>query len=200
MFGKIFRFANNILLNILQKIWFLYYSNKFGGYGAGSIIIRKIWLVNPSNIYIGEFCFIGPYSRIETYSDYCNSITNPKLNIGNNCVLQHGVHIYCVESVELQDGCLIASGCMITDNNHGTDPEINYYGNQPLRSKPTLIKEGVWLGENVSVLAGSTIGKKSIIGANSVVNSNIPDYSIAVGNPAKVIKQYNFETKKWEKV
>ncbi|MBL4677498.1 MAG: hypothetical protein JKY70_15040 [Mucilaginibacter sp.] len=65
-------------------------------------------------------------------------------------------------------------------------------------TKPVIIEDNVWIGETVSVLPGVTIGKGSIIGASAVVTKNIPPYSIAVGNPAKVIKTYNFESNSWE--
>ena len=61
-----------------------------------------------------------------------------------------------------------------------------------------IIEDNVWLGEFVSVLPGVKIGKGAIIGSNSVVTKDIPANTIAVGSPAKVIKKYNFETKKWE--
>ena len=61
-----------------------------------------------------------------------------------------------------------------------------------------VIGEGSWLGENVCVI-GANVGKNCVIGANSVVTKDIPDYSVAVGVPAKVIKSYNFSSKKWEK-
>ena len=67
-------------------------------------------------------------------------------------------------------------------------------------TKPVKICQNAWLGENIAVLSGVTIGKNSIIGANSVVSKNIPENCIAVGNPAKVIKKYNFETRTWEKI
>ena len=68
------------------------------------------------------------------------------------------------------------------------------------RTRPVFIEDNVWIGESVSVLPGVRIGKNSIIGANSVVTKNIPENSIAVGNPARVIKKYNFETSFWEKI
>jgi lipopolysaccharide O-acetyltransferase len=73
-------------------------------------------------------------------------------------------------------------------------------GDRKLSTKPVRIEDNVWIGEYVTVLAGVTIGKGSIIGALSVVTSNIPPYAIAVGIPAKVIKIYNEEKKIWEKV
>jgi len=60
-----------------------------------------------------------------------------------------------------------------------------------------VIGDNVWIGEFVSILAGAIIGEGCIIGSNSVVTKEIPPYSIAVGCPAKVIKRYDFEEKKW---
>lgn len=186
--------------SLIKKAKWFYHMSLFGEFGKGSSIKGKIHLNNPSNIYIGKNCSIGPYCRIETYTNYGGKLVEPKLIIEDDCSIEHAVHIYCAQKVEIKKGCLIASGCMITDENHGMNPENGYYINQPLLIKPTILDEGVWLGENVCVLPGVTIGKYSIIGSNSVVNSNIPDYSIAVGSPAKVVKKYNFETKTWDKV
>jgi len=70
---------------------------------------------------------------------------------------------------------------------------------QKVVTKQIVIKDSVWIGANCVVTAGVTIGKHAIIGAGSVVTKNIPDYSVAVGNPARVIKKYNFTTNSWEK-
>lgn len=202
-YKKITSFFFKILinpLNIIYIIRYIKYSFTFGSLGKNTIIYGKIWYSKPKNIFIGHRCKIGPYCRIETFPNYGKRNTNPKLSIGDDSSLQHAVHIYCADLLTIGSGVLIASGCMITDNNHGMDPEGILYENQPLISKPTLIEDGVWLGENVCVLSGSKIGKRSIIGSNSVVKGKIPSYTIASGNPAKVIKYYNFETKTWEKV
>ncbi|OHB58918.1 MAG: hypothetical protein A2Y12_17715 [Planctomycetes bacterium GWF2_42_9] len=72
---------------------------------------------------------------------------------------------------------------------------------QPLVNPGTVqIEDEVWLGEGVCVMPNVTIGKHSVIGSNAVVTKNIPPYSVAVGIPAKVIRQYNHETKGWERV
>jgi len=71
---------------------------------------------------------------------------------------------------------------------------------QKVTTAPIVIEDEVWLGANVVVVAGVTIGKHSVVAAGAVVTKSIPPYSVAVGNPARVIKQYNFETKKWERV
>ena len=101
---------------------------------------------------------------------------------------------------------ILASKIYISDCSHGS-----YSGDEndshpdsiphdrPLSSKPVAIEDNVWLGEFVSVLPGVTIGKGSIVGANSVVSKSLPPYVIAVGTSAKPIKKFNFETNKWEK-
>jgi len=67
-------------------------------------------------------------------------------------------------------------------------------------SKPVKICENVWLGENAIILPGIEIGKNSVIGAGSVVTKNVPENCIVAGNPARIIKKYNFDNKKWEKI
>ena len=87
---------------------------------------------------------------------------------------------------------------MISSENHGVDPDLEYV-DQPLISKPVTIGDGCWIGEKVCILPGVTIGKKCIVGAGSVVTKSIPNFSMAVGNPAKIIKHYDFDKHKWEK-
>ena len=101
--------------------------------------------------------------------------------------------------VSIGHDTLIASNVSLVSENHGINPECGVrYGNQPLSGNPIIIGNNCWIGEKVMILPGVTIGEWSIIGAGSVVTKDIPKCSIAVGNPAKVIKAYNFETHKWE--
>ena len=117
------------------------------------------------------------------------------------------VHINAVDCVKIGNNVLIASKVFITDLAHGSyrgddndsSPE-EIVINRKLSSKSVEIGDNVWIGELVSILPGVQIGKNCIIGANSVVTKSIPDNCIAVGNPAKIIKKYNFETKHWEKI
>ena len=154
-------------------------------------------------IKVGYGFTTGYNCRIDAYTE-----TNSKqvITIGKNVQINDYVHIGAVESIEIEDNVLIASKVFITDHNHG-----NYSGenqdspetiphDRTIYSKPVKIKKNVWLGEFVSVLSGVTIGEGSIIGAMSVVNKDIPPFTIAVGSPAKVIKKYNHSTKKWDKV
>jgi acetyltransferase-like isoleucine patch superfamily enzyme len=83
---------------------------------------------------------------------------------------------------------MLANGCLITDANHRYDDPLRPVPWQGFTSKgPTVIGDNVWLGANVVVTSGVTIGRRCVIGANSVVTSDIPEFTVAVGAPAKVI-------------
>lgn len=93
----------------------------------------------------------------------------------------------------------MASDILVTSENHSIDPESELlYMDQPLICSDVNIKDGCWIGEKVVIMPGVTIGKKSVVGAGSIVTHDIPDFCMAVGNPARVIKKYNFSSHKWE--
>lgn len=186
----------NFFYKLRRKVFLLWYKIFFKKIGYHSAIQPPLFFHNPQFVEIGDNVYIGPFCRIEVPLRE-NDKVNPKLVIGSGTDIQHSVNIYCSKSLIIGENVLIASGCLITDNNHGINPEGDKYLSQSLTVRPTIIEQGVWLGERVCVLAGAQIGERSIIGANSVVTGKIPPYSIAVGNPAKVIKTYDFETKCW---
>lgn len=106
----------------------------------------------------------------------------------------------CADEMIIEDDVTIARFVLITNENHGIDPEheLNYC-QQTLKTKPAKIRRGCWIGEKVCILPEVIIGEKSIIAASSVVTKNIPPYSMAMGVPAKVVKRYNFKTQSWDK-
>lgn len=152
---------------------------------------------------ISEGFTTGVGCRLEAYPEGENKV----LHIGRNVQINDYVHISAMENVSIGDNVLIASKVFISDLNHGSygAGDIHDSPNTPpnerkLYAKPVIIEENVWLGEFVSVLAGVTIGKGTIVGANSVVSKSLPPYVIAVGTPAKPVKKYDFETEMWEKI
>ncbi|MBU3637571.1 DapH/DapD/GlmU-related protein [Polynucleobacter sp. es-MAR-4] len=189
---------SNKIITKFDKFWTLIFL-RFQFYKIGKkVIVRSPrYIYNSASIQLGDNVTIGPGCRIEAYNSY--SLKNPSLIISEGASIQHGVHIYSAGKLTIDRDCLVGSGCMITDNNHGMSPISGPYRTQPLEVKETHIGENVWLGENVAVLAGSEIGSNSIIGANSVVTGFIPENSVAVGIPARVIKKYDFDLNKWIK-
>ena len=125
------------------------------------------------------------YNQIGENSIIYNQLTvvRPKnVTIGKNVTVMNGVLMMSAGGITIEDNVMIAANVQLISNNH--DPYDRYV----ITFKPILIKEGAWIGAGATILPGVTIGKYAIIGANSLVSKNIPDYGVAVGSPAKVIK------------
>lgn len=102
--------------------------------------------------------------------------------------------------VFLEADVLIGPMCYISDRNHSYQDVDIPIKNQGYFSRGGVkIGAGSWVGVHAAIIGNVTIGKHCVIGANAVITKDIPDYSIAVGNPAKVVKQYDFESKEWKK-
>ena len=114
-----------------------------------------------------------------------------QLTIGSRCVFGYNNHIAAIRDVIIGDDVLTANNVYISDNLHSFEDIKTPIMQQPVRFKQSVhIGQGSWIGENVCVI-GASIGRNCIIGANSVVTRDIPDFSVAVGVPARVIKQYD---------
>jgi acetyltransferase-like isoleucine patch superfamily enzyme len=125
--------------------------------------------------------------------------TFTKLEIGDNCSFGYRNHIACVGEIIIGDNVLTANNVYISDNLHNYEDTKRPIMDQPVTfTRKVEIGSGSWIGENACVI-GAKVGKNSVIGANSVVTRDIPDYCVAVGIPARVIRKYNEEKKEWEK-
>lgn len=168
-------------------------------YSKSRLIRFPFYIRGQRNINLGSSLTTGVGVRIDAFTDGVKKI----IQIGNNVQLNDYVHIAAIDSVVIEDDVLIASGVFISDHNHGdfngpTDASVLLPPAQrPLTSKPVRIEQSVWIGEHVCILPGVTIGKNAIIGAGSVVTKNVPAWSLAVGNPAAVIKKYDTATSRW---
>ncbi len=114
-----------------------------------------------------------------------------RVRIGEGCFLNLGVMVAAHALVEIGDHCMFANGCFVTDANHRFDDLEQPITWQGFTTKgPTRIGDNVWCGANVVVTSGVTIGRRCVIGANSVVTQSIPEFSIAAGAPAKVLRRF----------
>ena len=156
-------------------------------------------------IDFGKALTTGFWCRFEVYPT--DGDPRKRLFLGDNIQINDFVHICALDSVQIGNGCLLASHVYISDNSHGRyeggnndcSPEVAPDHREYITA-PVKIGNNCWIGEGVIVMPGVTIGAGCVIGAHSVVNKDIPANSIAVGSPAKVVKQFNFETKHWERV
>lgn len=173
------------------------YTKKFEKFGHDSVLYHPLCIRGRENICIGNQTTILNGVRMQVYNDLTGK--QSKIKIGDNCYIGYNNTFLAGGNITLEDGVLMASNILISSENHSINPESpDYYMNQKLSCAPIIVGEGTWIGEKVSILSGVTIGKKCVIGAGSIVTKDIPDFSIAVGSPAKVIKKYNFNTHEWE--
>lgn len=190
-----------LFLRITSKIrrLYWYYINKhyFKKLGKKSFIKNPLKIDGSENISIGE----GVYIAYKTWLA-AMPLTGEKecvLEIKSGCVIGNFNHIYATKKIIIGNNVLTADKVYISDNIHAYENiNVPILKQTIIQKNEVYIGDGSWLGENVCVI-GATIGKNCVIGANSVVTKNIPDYSIVVGIPAKIIKRYNFENNKWEK-
>jgi len=170
------------------------------------------WFVNPffhkhakgSLVRFSARVDVFPYNKFDvginsTVEDFC-VVNNGAgdIIIGDRCRV--GIGTVIIGPVTLGNGSGTGQHVFLGGFNHGYEDGTKNSSNQLIVKKPIIIEEDAHIGANSVIVAGVTIGKRSQIGAGSVVTKSIPPFSVAVGNPAKVIKRYNAETGKWEKV
>lgn len=112
------------------------------------------------------------------------------IKIGDNCMIGDNVILFCQKSggIEIGNNTLIAANCYIIDSNHGTSKN-DLIMNQPLISKKIFIGDDVWICSSCTIIGGVSLGKGSVVGANSMVNKDVLEYNIVGGVPAKYLKE-----------
>lgn len=178
----------------------LIYTKMF--YKGARLIRRPIFVRSKKLLQYGEGFTTGYNCRFEMFDGGKGHAK--KLNIGKNCKVGDYVHIAAGESVRIGDNVLMGSKILITDLNHGNYSEMCINSaphippdSRPIHTEAVSIGNNVWLGDNVCILPGVTIGDGCIIGANAVVNKDIDSNCIAAGSPARVVKKYYEESKTW---
>ena len=116
-----------------------------------------------------------------------NGAVLDNMKIGNNVFINSNLLAMARGGITIEDDVQIAGNVSLLTNNH--DP----YDRMILPCKPILIKKGAWIGANVVILRGISIGKHAIVDAGSVVTKDVPDYAVVVGNPAKIVKMLDPE-------
>jgi acetyltransferase-like isoleucine patch superfamily enzyme len=193
LISKFYSYKSNVYLNIkLNQIYSEWLSNTFKSINNNFYIKRPIYIIGGKYISIGKNFVAEQRLRLDAYDKFLSQNFDPNIQIGDNVSIEKDCHIACIVSIIIEDNVLIGSKVYISDHSHGSNDISLRPALRNLYSKgPVLIEKNVWIGEGVVVLPGVTIGMNSIIGANSVVTKSIPQNSVAVGNPAKVIRFNN---------
>ncbi len=173
------RFWNNadrIGPDILLTHWELYFNST----------MRKLCVKKFK--YFGE----GSEFRPGAYAEACS-----KIYIGNNVVIRPGTFLFADSrdnggGITIEDKVSIGAGAHFYTNNHAFSDNSRAIYDQgypnPTESDSIILESGCWIGAGAIVLAGVTVGKNAVIGAGAVVTKSIPAFTVAVGNPARVIE------------
>lgn len=181
----------------LKNAIFFIYTHIF--WHGARLVRLPILARNRHNISYGHGLTCGVNCRI-------NPGTNGKISIGDNFTMGDQCQIEAMSSVFIGDNTLLASKIYIGDSTHGSySGELQSSPDSPpneriVTAKPIIIGNNVWIGNGATILGGVEIGDGCVIGANAVVTHSIPKKSIAVGNPARVIKQYDDVNKEWKRI
>jgi len=164
---------------------------RFGAFGEGSVIaFPPTTIMNEQYIRIGSNTVLGPYVALSAGmvpGQTC--VTDPVVTIGDRCLIGRGTGIVGHLSIEIGDDVYTGHHVYITDQNHGYADATLPIARQAQPERPVRIGSGSWLGHGTVVLPGATIGRNVVVGANSVVTGDLPDHCVAVGAPARIVKQ-----------
>jgi acetyltransferase-like isoleucine patch superfamily enzyme len=115
------------------------------------------------------------------------------MRIGKNVFINSNLLAMARGGITIEDNVMIAANVQLISNNH------DLYDLLVLSCKPVLIRESAWIGAGATILPGVCVGRHAVIGAGAVVTKDVPDYAVAVGNPAKVVKILDKEKFKEQK-
>lgn len=198
MLKKIFR----IILNggAYLRIIFYYPINKimFNEWHLSCHLHRTL-LCSKKYIKCGMNVHIGKFARIEAVTRYNQVFFKPLIVFKSGVTIQQGVHITCADSIIIEENTAIAAYVTITDIDHPYKDVSKPIEHQDILVKSVRVGRDCKIYNGSVILPGVHIGNHVTIGANSVVTKDIPDYCVAVGAPAYVIKRYNPLTELWEK-
>lgn len=187
-------FLRQLFSRMVRVAFLLRYRFVFGKLGRGAYLFQPFRVDGSRAIEIGRNSLFQRGTWL-----YCIALDElpAVLKVGNGCVFGYNNHIASVREVIIGDYVLTANNVYISDNLHGYEDVTRPIIQQPVRFKKAVsIGEGSWIGENACIV-GASIGRNCVIGSNAVVTRDIPDFSVAVGIPAVVIRQYDPQLQAW---
>lgn len=182
---------HNTLINIKHKINTYWFYRRFHSLGD-KVQIFTNRILGAEHISIGSGTTIGYGAILAAHSKYHKQRFTPSITIGENAYIGDDSNISCINEIRIGNGVLLGRRVMINDNSHGnnvmeesdTRPSL-----RPLVSKgKIIIEDNVWIGEMVCILGKVHIGRNAIVGAGSVVTTDVPAHAIVAGIPARIIK------------
>lgn len=172
--------------------WIRLFSFLYLKRGKGSVIYRSVRQdLPPFHRFV-----LGKYSVVEEFCCLNNAVGDlligdyTRIGLGNTLIgpVQIGSHVNLAQNIT------------VTGLNHNFLDVTKRMDEQGVSTCPVVIEDDVWIGANAVILPGVTLGRHCVVAAGSIVSRSVPPYSVCAGNPARVIKHYNFKSQQWEKV
>jgi acetyltransferase-like isoleucine patch superfamily enzyme len=163
----------------------------FGAFGTGSMLQQPYAvLMGEAAIHVGDETLLSPGITLAASPEFeWSDSDDPIISIGSRVWAARGLTVVAHRSVTIGDDVWFGPNVYVTDASHEMDDPDHPIGQRMEPAQPVMIGDGAWLGTGVVVLPGVTIGRNVAVGANSVVASDLPDHTVAVGSPAKVVRE-----------
>ncbi|HTZ85303.1 MAG TPA: acyltransferase [Solirubrobacteraceae bacterium] len=176
--------AYNLLRETRDRVFSLAMRSSFASLGARSRLSLPVQLVGSKRITIGSRVYFGPGCWLLTHEPEGRLEVGDDTSIAGYCVLSAAV------SVRIGRSVLFARNVYIADHRHGFELEDVPIIDQPLQDiRPVVVEDGAWLGQNVVLLPGVTVGRGAVIGANSVIREDVPPRSVVAGAPGRLVRR-----------
>ena len=175
------------------RLWVKWFVNPFLHHRGKHTLIRRRTRMDlmPFNSF-----HLGDDSTIEDFCTVNNGVGGVK--IGDRTRI--GLGSVLIGPVEVGNDVRLAQNVVMSGLNHGYEDISKPISQQPVSTKPILVRDETWIGANVFIAAGVTVGKHCVVAAGSIVTRDVPDFTVVAGNPARIIKQYEPGSKTWVKI
>ena len=188
----------------LSRIYTFLIKGRFAHFGKHSIIKPFLNTANERYISIGDNVNVGAFCRITVSTEFgghqVKSDNQIRLEIGDNVSIGNNSFVSANNRIRIGSHVIMSAYVFITDHDHGFQDFSKNLDEQPLsEGGAVVIGDNVFLGTKCSILKNITIGERAVISANAVVTKNVPAYSVVAGNPARIIKQFDFIKNTWVK-
>lgn len=175
-----------------------FHARQFRSFGSASWLKQHNQIVNPGNIAIGANVRIERNATLYSVGDYLGKTHNGSICIGNAFFANRDLNISSARSITIGNSVTFGPNVSVFDFDHGySDVRRNMLESELVIKGPVVIGDRCWLGANVFVASGVSLGQHCVVAANSVVTKSFPAYSVIAGNPARLIKRFDVQKNEW---
>lgn len=194
---KLHSFIDHPISSIRKILDFIRFKPRFGKY-YWSDRVKDAAKITCRHVFLGEDVYLGPRCRIQGIENYLGDSFNPKIYLRDGVSVQQDFYLTCASKVDIGENTAIAAFVTITDIDH---PYVNIdlpIENQRIKVHDVYIGSDCKIYNGAVITCGTRIGKHCVVGANSVVKGEYPDYCVIVGNPSRIVKRYNPNAGTWQ--